>query len=49
MCMKMSSLILSLVVPGPSSPGIAIDLYLQPLIEELKKLIGEIELESQVL
>ncbi|KAL0007409.1 hypothetical protein SO802_008911 [Lithocarpus litseifolius] len=38
MCMKRSSLILSLVVPGPSSPGIAIDVYLQPLIEELREL-----------
>ncbi|XP_075665826.1 uncharacterized protein LOC142635575 [Castanea sativa] len=36
--MKRSSLILSLVVPGPKSPGIAIDVYLQPLVEELREL-----------
>ncbi|XP_021771721.1 uncharacterized protein LOC110735847 [Chenopodium quinoa] len=30
--------IISLIVPGPSSPGYDIDVYLQPLIEELKEL-----------
>ena len=38
MCMKRSSLILSLVILGPTSPGIAIDVYLQPLVEELREL-----------
>lgn len=38
MCMKRSSLILSLVIPSPTSPGIAIDMYLQPLVEELREL-----------
>nr|XP_023924457.1 uncharacterized protein LOC112035850 [Quercus suber] len=38
LCMKRSSLILSLVIPGPKSPGIAIDVYLQPLVEELREL-----------
>ena len=37
MYMKMSSFILSLD-PGPSSPRLAIDVYLQPLVEELKDL-----------
>ena len=36
--MKRSSLILSLVIPGPTSPGIAIDVYLQPFVEELREL-----------
>ena len=36
--MKRSSLSLSLVTPGPKSPGIAIDVYLQPLVEELREL-----------
>ncbi|XP_021756658.1 uncharacterized protein LOC110721778 isoform X1 [Chenopodium quinoa] len=36
LCMKPSSLILSLIVPGKYSPGIDIDVYLQPLIHELK-------------
>ena len=38
LCMKQSSLILSLVIPGPTSLGIAIDVYLQPLVEELREL-----------
>ncbi|XP_030934441.1 uncharacterized protein LOC115959910 isoform X3 [Quercus lobata] len=38
LCMKRSSLILSLLIPGPTSPGIAIDVYLQPLVEELREL-----------
>ena len=38
LCMKRSSLILSLVIPGPTSPRIAIDVYLQPLVEELREL-----------
>ena len=38
LCMKWSSLILSLVIPGPTSPEIAIDVYLQPLVEELREL-----------
>ena len=36
--MKWSSLILSLVILGPTSPEIAIDVYLQPLVEELREL-----------
>jgi hypothetical protein len=38
MCMKQTSFILSLIIPGPSSPGMGIDVYLQPLIEELQEL-----------
>ena len=37
-CMKPSSFILSVIIPGKSSPGINIDVYLQPLILELKLL-----------
>lgn len=29
---------LSMIIPGPSSPGNDIDVYLQPLIEEFKEL-----------
>ncbi len=36
--MKQSSLILSVVIPGDKSPGNDIDIFLQPLIDELKKL-----------
>ena len=27
-----------MLIPGPKSPGISIDVYLQPLIDELKEL-----------
>ncbi|XP_021737381.1 uncharacterized protein LOC110703896 isoform X2 [Chenopodium quinoa] len=37
-CMKSSSFIFSLIIPGKYSPGIDIDVYLQPLIHELKLL-----------
>ncbi|XP_057452582.1 uncharacterized protein LOC130744411 [Lotus japonicus] len=35
-CMKAEYSILSLLIPGPQSPGKNIDVFLQPLIEELK-------------
>ena len=38
MCMKSEYSILSLLIPGPRSPGNDIDIYLQPLINELKLL-----------
>ncbi|XP_021758007.1 uncharacterized protein LOC110723041 isoform X1 [Chenopodium quinoa] len=38
LCMKQSNLILSMLIPGPKGPGDAIDIYLQPLIEELRDL-----------
>jgi hypothetical protein len=38
MCMKQTLFILSLVILGPSSPGMDIDVYLQPLIDELQEL-----------
>ncbi|XP_075097564.1 uncharacterized protein LOC107823484 [Nicotiana tabacum] len=37
MCMKPEYIMLSMIIPGPSSPGNDIDVYLQPLIEELKE------------
>ena len=37
-CVKQANFILSLIIPGPEGPGDAIDIYLQPLIEELKEL-----------
>jgi hypothetical protein len=36
--MKQTSFILSLVIPSPSSLGMDIDVYLQPLIDELQEL-----------
>ncbi|XP_057250626.1 uncharacterized protein LOC125497867 [Beta vulgaris subsp. vulgaris] len=38
LCMKQHSLILSTLIPGPKGPKKNIDVYLQPLIEELKLL-----------
>ncbi|XP_021767736.1 uncharacterized protein LOC110732126 [Chenopodium quinoa] len=38
MCMKSDNMMLSLLIPGPKSPGNDIDVFLQPLIDELKEL-----------
>ena len=38
MCMKRSSFMLSLLIPGPTSPENNINVYLQPLVKELKEL-----------
>lgn len=38
MCMKRENLFLSVLVPGPKHPKKSLDIYLQPLIEELKDL-----------
>jgi len=38
MCMKQPYFMLSLIIPGPSLPGMNIDVYLQPLIAELNQL-----------
>ena len=38
MCMKQPYFIMSMLIPGPKSPGNDIDVYLQPLVEELKDL-----------
>ncbi|XP_075097586.1 uncharacterized protein LOC107787862 [Nicotiana tabacum] len=38
LCMKQENFILSMLIPGPESPGDAIDVYLQPLMDELKEL-----------
>jgi len=38
LCFKQSYWMMSMLIPGPKSPGINIDVYLQPLIDELKDL-----------
>nr|GEU94688.1 hypothetical protein [Tanacetum cinerariifolium] len=38
LCMKESSFMLTLLIHGPKSPGKDIDVYLRPLIEDLKVL-----------
>ena len=36
LCMKRSFCLLSLLIPGPKQPGNDIDVYLEPLVNELK-------------
>ena len=38
LCMKESSFMLSLLIPGPKSPGKDMDVFLRPLVEELNRL-----------
>ncbi|XP_074573987.1 uncharacterized protein LOC141830448 [Curcuma longa] len=38
MCMAKENLMLTLLIPGPKQPGNDIDVYLEPLVEELKEL-----------
>ena len=38
MCMKETSLMLTMLIPGPKSPAKDIDVFLQPLIKELQEL-----------
>ncbi|GJY96570.1 reverse transcriptase domain-containing protein [Tanacetum coccineum] len=38
LCMKDSSFMLTLLIPGPKSPGKDVDVYLRPLIDDLKVL-----------
>lgn len=40
-CMKREYLYLSILVPGPKHPKKSLDIYLQPLIEELQSLWSE--------
>ncbi|XP_020080846.1 uncharacterized protein LOC109704510 isoform X2 [Ananas comosus] len=42
-CMKQSNFILSMIIPGEKSPGNDIDIFLQPLIDELKQLWGGVD------
>ncbi|XP_020257510.1 uncharacterized protein LOC109834036 isoform X2 [Asparagus officinalis] len=41
LCMKQPFMILSLLIPGKHAPGNDIDVYLEPLIDELKQLWSE--------
>ncbi|XP_060202488.1 uncharacterized protein LOC132630922 [Lycium barbarum] len=36
--MKQTSLVMSMIIPGPKMPGNSIDVYVQPLVAELKQL-----------
>nr|XP_043619647.1 uncharacterized protein LOC122591444 [Erigeron canadensis] len=38
LCMKETSFMLTLLIPGPKSPGTDIDVFLRPLVDELKTL-----------
>uniref|UniRef100_A0A453J6C7 Uncharacterized protein n=1 Tax=Aegilops tauschii subsp. strangulata TaxID=200361 RepID=A0A453J6C7_AEGTS len=41
LCMKQQNFILSLLIPGPKSPGRDIDVFLEPLIDDLNSLFEE--------
>jgi hypothetical protein len=41
LCMKQPNFILSLLIPGPKSPGRDIDVFLEPLIDDLHSLFEE--------
>ncbi|XP_074323294.1 uncharacterized protein LOC141660204 [Apium graveolens] len=41
LCMKRNFMMLSILVPGPHEPGNNIDIYLQPMMDDLKKLWKE--------
>ncbi|XP_015968907.1 uncharacterized protein LOC107492397 [Arachis duranensis] len=43
LCMKQTSFILSMIIPGPKIPGNDIDVYLEPLVDELKQLWDGVE------
>ncbi|XP_060960875.1 uncharacterized protein LOC115723900 [Cannabis sativa] len=45
LCMKQPNFIMSLLIPGPEAPGNNIDIYLEPLIEELK-ILWEVGVET---
>ncbi|XP_021305311.1 uncharacterized protein LOC110431053 [Sorghum bicolor] len=38
LCMQESNFMMSLLIPGPTSPGKAFDVFLQPLVDDLLKL-----------
>ena len=38
LCMSKDNLMLTLIIPGPKQPGKNIDVYLAPLIDDLKEL-----------
>lgn len=38
LCMKKENILLSLLIPGPQQPGNSIDVYLEPLIDDLNHL-----------
>ncbi|KAL0406050.1 UNVERIFIED_CONTAM: hypothetical protein Slati_3918900 [Sesamum latifolium] len=48
MCMSSEYIFLTMVIPGPSNPKRLIDVYLEPLIEELQNLwhVGELTHDS---
>ncbi|XP_010419111.1 PREDICTED: uncharacterized protein LOC104704777 [Camelina sativa] len=41
MCMKAKNIMLTMLIPGPTAPSNNIDVYLQPLVDELKDLWEE--------
>ncbi|XP_056847445.1 uncharacterized protein LOC130498108 [Raphanus sativus] len=48
LCMKKENIMRSLLIPGPQKPGNSIDVYLEPLIDDLNQLwsIGEVTFDA---
>jgi len=41
MCQKRKYLLLTILISGPTQPGVDMDVFLEPLMEEMKKLWEE--------
>ncbi|XP_056842958.1 uncharacterized protein LOC108829523 [Raphanus sativus] len=48
LCMKKENIMLSLLIPGPHQPGNSIDVYLEPLIDDLNSLwsVGKVTYDA---
>ena len=40
-CMKYPHMMMALLIPRPKAPGNEIDVYLQPLVDDLQELLNE--------
>ncbi|GJS48091.1 hypothetical protein Tco_0598212 [Tanacetum coccineum] len=49
LCMKESSFMLTLLIPGPKSSGKDIDVYLRPLIDDLKVMAKQVQLSLKAM
>ena len=49
LCMKKENIMLSLLIPGPHQPGNSLDVYLEPLIDDLNSLWSSGELTYDAL
>jgi len=40
LCQKQKYLLLTILISGPTQPGVDMDVFLEPLMEEMKKTMG---------